>query len=64
MKRFKVIGSEPVLGDKQPGETFDAALPEDQESFLVRIGAIKVISSDIAADQRLSDKKVSGKKKA
>ena len=42
-KRYTVIGSQPVL-DHQPGETFAADLPADQERFLTLIGAIKVAS--------------------
>jgi hypothetical protein len=40
-KRYTVTGSQPVL-DHQPGETFDADLPADQEEFLVGIGALAV----------------------
>lgn len=57
MKRYTVTGDQPVLGDKMPGETFDAVLPEDQERFLVGINAIKVISTDVAADKRIHSPK-------
>ena len=33
-KRYTVVGSQPIL-DHQPGESFEADIPEDQEKFLV-----------------------------
>lgn len=54
MKRYKVVGEQPVLDNRMPGDTFDATLPEDQEAFLLQIGAIKVVSNDPKTDKRLS----------
>lgn len=56
MKRYKVTGAQPVL-DKEPGETFDAALPEDQEQFLIQIGAIRIVSNEPGSDKRLAKNK-------
>jgi hypothetical protein len=55
-KRYKVIGSQPVL-DHQPDTTFNADLPEDQERFLVQIGALRVVSNDPASDRRRRPRK-------
>jgi hypothetical protein len=55
-KRYKVIGSQPVL-DHQPDTTFNADLPEDQERFLVQIGALRVVSNDPASDRRRHPRK-------
>jgi hypothetical protein len=44
MKRYTVTGSQPVL-DHQPGESFDADLPADQEEFLVGSGALAISQS-------------------
>jgi hypothetical protein len=41
-QRYKVVGTQPVL-DHAPGATFEAKLPEDQEAFLLQIGALKVV---------------------
>lgn len=68
MKRYTVTGTQPVLGDKMPGETFDGVIPEGEEQFLLGIGAIKIISNDVASDKRIapessSDKQATTKKK-
>lgn len=42
-KRYKVVGTEPVLDGYQPGEVFEADLSEDQETFLKEIGAIRAV---------------------
>lgn len=57
VKRYKVTGTQPVLDDKQPGETFDAVIPESEEAFLLQIGAIRVVSVDTAADKRIGKDK-------
>jgi len=56
MKRYSVTGDQPVL-DTPPGATFDAELPEDQEGFLISIGAIKVVSNDPKHDKRIGRNK-------
>lgn len=43
MARYKVVGTEPILDGRQPGEIFEADLPEDQEVFLKSIGAIRLV---------------------
>lgn len=43
-KLYKNVGAEPILDDRQPGETFEANLPEDQEAYLKQIGALRVVS--------------------
>jgi hypothetical protein len=53
-KRYKVIGGQPVWGNHQPGESFEADIPEAEEAFLKDIGAILVVSNDPATDQRLN----------
>jgi hypothetical protein len=64
MKRYEVTGTQPVLGDKMPGEKFDANMDEGQERFLLSIGAIKVISQDVAHDQRFAQNKAEESKAA
>lgn len=64
MKRYKVIGSQAVLGDHLPGETFDADLADDQEEFLIGVGAIKVVSTDVKSDKRINPDDTSTHKKA
>lgn len=67
-QRYKVIGTQPVLGDKMPGESFDGPIDPGVESFLIGIGAIKVVSHDVEADKRINtpdqSKKAASKKKA
>jgi hypothetical protein len=48
-KRYKVIGSQPVLGHL-PGETFEANIPEDQEAFLKQIGGIRAVGGTPPSD--------------
>lgn len=57
MKRYKNVGTTPVLDRRMPGDTFDADLPDDLEAFLLRIGALKIISQDVKADDRISKPK-------
>lgn len=38
-KRYKVVGSAPIL-DHKPGETFEADLDETNESYFIGIGGI------------------------
>lgn len=41
-KRYKVVGTQPIL-EHQPGETFEAKIPKDQEAFLIGIGGLEVV---------------------
>ena len=54
-KRYKVIGGQPVWGNHQPGESFEADIPPGVEMFLKDIGAIRVVSKDPKNDERLTD---------
>jgi hypothetical protein len=49
-KRYRVIRSGPVL-DHAPGETFVATLPEDQEAFLLQIGALEIVPGPKPKDE-------------
>jgi hypothetical protein len=53
MKRYKVVGVQPFEGHA-PGETFDGGLTEGQEEFGIGIGAIKIVSADVAHDKRIN----------
>jgi hypothetical protein len=69
MKRYMHTGTQPILDNRQPGETWDGEMDEGQEKFLVGIGAVKIISDDVTADKRVSpekakDKTITPKKKA
>lgn len=44
-KTYKVTGSQPTL-DHQPGETFKQSIPATLESFLLGIGALRVVEED------------------
>jgi len=44
-KRYEVIGTQPVLDNRMPGEVFTAMIDEVQERFLIGIGALKVLDS-------------------
>jgi len=46
-KRYKVIGTQPIL-DHKPGKIFTAEIPADQEEFLVGIGGLKVLAESPA----------------
>lgn len=59
VKRYKVTGEQPVLDDRQPGEVFEANVPEDQAQFLISIGALKLLDGN----PRGRDKKTSPDKK-
>ena len=56
MTRYKVVGVQPVLGH-QPGETFDADIPEDQEAFLKQIGAIQAVGGKAPKNPKASVEK-------
>lgn len=56
-KRYTVIGSQPVL-DHQPGDSFTAELPADQERFLTLIGALKVEHTEIPASSPEGEKMI------
>ena len=60
--RYKVIGSQPVLGNKNPGETFDGPIDPGVEEFLLGIGAIKIVSHDVEHDKRLAENQKKRKK--
>lgn len=62
MKRYKVIGEQPFEGHA-PGESFDGGLTDGQETFGLSIGAIKIVSTDVAHDQRLAQNKAGTAKK-
>lgn len=47
-KRYKVVGSAPIL-DHKPGETFEADLDETNESYLVGIGGLAVVDETVDA---------------
>jgi hypothetical protein len=42
-KRYKVVGTAPIL-DHKPGEVFEANLFDEQEEFLVGIGGLEVVT--------------------
>lgn len=44
MKTYRVKGSSRELGH-EPGETFQASIPEAQEKRLIKRGALEVVSS-------------------
>lgn len=66
MERYQNVGTQPILDNRMPGEIWNGTIPEGQKQFLVGIGALKVISTDVGADDRLkpSNKRASTKKKA
>ena len=43
-KTYKVVGTAPIL-DHQPGETFEADIPDEQADFLVSIGGLEVVKA-------------------
>lgn len=57
MKRYQNTGTQPILDNRMPGETWDGVVPEGVEQFLLGIGALKIISTDVAADKRIHSKK-------
>jgi hypothetical protein len=54
-KRFKVVGTQPIL-DHRPGEEFSAVLPKDQEQFFVDVGGLEVIKEKAATPKDETDK--------
>jgi len=42
---YRVIGTQAVH-ETQPGETFEADLDEEQEKFLIEIGAIEKVGEE------------------
>lgn len=63
MERYQNVGTQPILGDRMPGDIWDGTIPEGQKQFLLGIGALKIISHDVQADQRIKTTKTARPKK-
>lgn len=53
-KRYKVVGTQPVL-DHQPGEEFAATLPFDQEEAFLTYGHLAVVGAATEENAQTSD---------
>lgn len=54
-KHWKVVGTQSVLGHP-PGSVFQTDLPEDTETFLKNIGAIRAVSAPAKDPDRAVEK--------
>lgn len=41
-KTYEVVGTAPIL-DHEPGETFTATIPREQERYLIAIGGLAIV---------------------
>lgn len=53
-KRYKVVGTAPILGHA-PGETFEADLDPGEAAFFFQIGALEVVKSLASVKEPVED---------
>lgn len=53
--RYQVTGPRPYMGH-QPGETFDAELPPDQEQRAKDRGSLRVVKRDEKTNEKAGEK--------